>query len=133
MGMSPRRVNQAVKSALRAASRAYSGSRELNEGQTLWRDARKIPTARLAARLGLGQYLHTETPYLGELAAREVSIPLRQHIGAPAVPAVAAGSLIRAGELIGEIPEGAMGARIHASISGRVEAVGDRVHIVAEQ
>lgn len=132
MGMSPRRVNQAVKGALRAASRAYAGTKTVHEGQTRWRDSRKIPTARLAARLGLGQYLHTETPYLGDVSVGEVSIPLRQHIGAPAIPVVQMGDRVRAGDLIGEIPSDALGARIHASVSGQVGEVGERIRIITE-
>jgi Na+-translocating ferredoxin:NAD+ oxidoreductase RnfC subunit len=38
---------------------------------------------------------------------------------------VAPGDTVRTGDLIGEIPEKSMGARVHASISGRVESVED--------
>ena len=50
-------------------------------------------------------------------------IPLRQHIGAPALAVVHTGDHVKTGDLIGEIPEGAMGARVHASIDGVVTAV----------
>ena len=33
------------------------------------------------------------------------------------------GQSVNVGDLIGEIPEGAMGARVHASIKGTVSAV----------
>ena len=52
-----------------------------------------------------------------------VAIPLAQHIGAPAVPVVTVGLQVHVGDLLGEIPEGAMGARVHASISGTIRAV----------
>ena len=54
---------------------------------------------------------------------RKVRIPLRQHIGAPATAVVKAGDNVRTGDVIGEIAENALGARVHASIDGRVEAV----------
>ena len=54
---------------------------------------------------------------------------LKQHIGAPAVPVVATGDLVRAGDLLGEIPEGALGARVHAGIAGRVVVESDAVVI----
>ena len=48
---------------------------------------------------------------------------LSQHIGAPAVAVVSAGQSVKVGDVIGEIPEKAMGARVHASINGVVTAV----------
>ena len=54
-----------------------------------------------------------------------VTLPLRQHVGAPSVPCVQAGDVVTAGQLIAEIAPNALGARIHASISGTVESVSD--------
>ena len=51
---------------------------------------------------------------------KKVRMPLSQHIGAPAIPVVKSGSVVNIGEVIGEIPEGKLGARIHASIEGVV-------------
>ena len=129
MGMSPRRVNQAVKAAMREASQTYAGPRDILPEASRWREYRRIPVARLAARLGLASYLHRETPYLGELTPKSVDIPLRQHIGAPCVALVKAGDRVARGACIGDIPEGALGARVHASMSGQIEEVGDRVRI----
>lgn len=129
MGMSPRRINQAVKAAMRGASMQYSGARELRESAAAAREFRKIPLPRLAARLGIAPYLAVPTPWRGELAPKRVDIPLRQHIGVPSAPAVRPGAMVRKGDCIGEIPEGALGARVHASIAGRVIAVGESVAI----
>ena len=131
MGMSPRRINQAVKAAMREASLQYSGPRDILEAATSAREFRKIPVPRLAARLGIAPYLGLQTPWVGDLAPVRVDIPLRQHIGAPAFPTVAAGAVVKKGDCIGEIPEGALGARIHAGISGTVTAVGDSITIEA--
>ena len=60
-----------------------------------------------------------------------VRIPLKQHLGAPAAPVVAPGDKVNAGQVIGEIPEGAQGARVHASIAGTVKSVGQAVEIAA--
>ena len=55
------------------------------------------------------------------LAPGEVlRVPLSQHIGAPCVPVVNVGDEVRLGQVIGEVPEGKLGARIHASVSGKV-------------
>ena len=49
------------------------------------------------------------------------TILLKQHIGAPCEPVVAAGDQVRRGTLIAK-PAG-LGANIHASVSGKVAAV----------
>ena len=132
MQLSPRRINQATKNALRAANIAYDGSRELREAQSEWRMYRKVPAGRLAARLDIMRYMHLETPDLGELRPSMVRIPLRQHIGAPANAVVKAGERVRQGQCIGEIPEKALGARIHASVSGVVTEVDKAITLQAE-
>jgi biotin carboxyl carrier protein len=132
MQLAPRRINQAVKAALRAANTPYDGSRDLREQQGVWRDFRKIPVPRLVARLGLARYLHLETPDLGEAAPATVRIPLRQHIGAPAEALIKPGDRVRAGQCIGGIPEKGLGARIHASVDGTVTDVDSAVTIKAE-
>jgi len=123
MGMSPRRVNQAVKAALRKESLVYEGTKELQQENSRWREFRRIPVGRLASRLGIAPYMKLKTPYAGDILPHSVRVPLRQHIGAAAVPLVATGDAVHAGDCIGEIPEGALGARVHASITGVVTAV----------
>ena len=133
MGMSPRRINQAVKAAMRGASMNYDGAKEIRTGFSRWREFRKIPVPRLAARLGIAEYMPLQTPWLGELNPAQVDIPLRQHIGAPSVPLVKEGDMVQKGDCIGEIPDNALGARVHATISGRVTAVGGSVSIRTAQ
>ncbi|MDY7041514.1 MAG: SLBB domain-containing protein, partial [Chloroflexota bacterium] len=89
-----------------------------------FREARRVPIERLTARLGLTKYAGSECPLdLDDYQPRRVTIPLRQHIGAAAKPVVREGDAVTAGDLVGEIPEDKLGARVHASISGRVEGV----------
>lgn len=125
MGLSPRRINQAVKAALREKKVAYDGSRDIVENNTSWREMRRVPVPRLAARLNITQYMDLPTHDLGALAPKTVQISMRQHIGAPAAPVVKSGDRVQAGQLIGEIPVGqdgkeALSARVHASIDGVV-------------
>ncbi|MBO4583854.1 MAG: electron transport complex subunit RsxC [Clostridia bacterium] len=49
-----------------------------------------------------------------------LKVPLSQHIGAPCVPVVNVGDYVKLGQLIGEVPEGKLGARIHSPVSGTV-------------
>ena len=53
----------------------------------------------------------------------KVTLPLRQNAGAPAEPVVGVGDPVQKGDLIARIPEGKLGANLHASISGTVTAV----------
>ena len=48
---------------------------------------------------------------------------LRQHVGRPAVPVVRTGDRVHAGDVVAEIPEKSLGARIHAPIDGIVTRV----------
>ncbi|MFW5490640.1 MAG: 4Fe-4S dicluster domain-containing protein [Desulfovibrio sp.] len=132
MGMAPRRINQAIKRELRAQSIAYEGSKEIVEEKTAFRDYRKIPVPRLAGRIGISHYMSLETPFKGDITPAEVNISLRQHIGAPSQPVVAVGDTVAKGDLIGAIPEKALGAQIHASVGGKVLEVGSHVRIAVQ-
>ena len=90
-------------------------------------DNRKAPTRRLMQKLGLTGFVNegplAETP----VGAERVGIKLKQHIGAPCEPAVEVGQNVKAGALVGRVPESngkpALGAPVHASISGRVAGI----------
>lgn len=57
---------------------------------------------------------------------REVILPLNQHIGEPAVPVVDVGAHVLRGQMIARI-EGPVGATLHASTSGTVTAITERL------
>jgi Na+-translocating ferredoxin:NAD+ oxidoreductase RnfC subunit len=62
--------------------------------------------------------------------AGKVRIPTQQGSGSPALPLVKEGDRVQEAQLIGEIPEGKLGARMHASIAGKVTYAGpDAVEI----
>lgn len=127
MGLSPRRVFEAFKVRLNAEKipNPYRARpHEVREAQA-WS---RVPKERLTNRLQLARYI---LPPVGEPLSVaepwEVRIPLRQHIGAPARPLVRTGDRVTKGDCIGEVPEGAVGARVHASITGVVRGVDDTV------
>ncbi len=97
-----------------------------------YRDVRRVPIVRLIARLDLVKY-DLPAP-LTESYGRfpRVRLLLRQGIGAPAKPVVQAGDRVRKGDLVGEIPPGATGSRVHASIAGIVREISDAVVIEAD-
>lgn len=125
MGVSPREVNAMIKKSLmKAGAKWESSGKELKTNP--FRSDRAISTGRLIQRLNLTKY-DTHPGYAGEYTPWRVKIALSQHLGAPAVCTVSAGARVQKGDVIGEIPEKAMGARVHASISGTVESVADGV------
>lgn len=119
-GLSPRSLMATYKNGLRAAgvkaphveAAPVSPAREL----------RKVPMKRLMARLDLTKY-DAPAPLEDECVSVEsVKIPLRQHIGAPAVAAVKAGDMVERGQVIAN-PASGLSVAIHASITGRVRSV----------
>jgi Na+-translocating ferredoxin:NAD+ oxidoreductase RnfC subunit len=92
---------------------------------------RRVPIGRLIRKLDLAQFRNVGPLIDGRVEPRRVEIPLQQHLGPPAVATVSAGSQVSAGDVIGRPAEGKLGSVIHASIAGRVTAVGERVTIEA--
>jgi len=128
MMLSPREINAAVKQKLLKDGIKREPRRETYQ-VSIFNDTRKIPLKRLMERLAVANY-DTHPPfYKGAIQVKQVTIPLQQHLGKPALPVVKTGDRVKKGDLIGEIPEGALGARVHASIDGVVEAVSDKVVI----
>jgi Na+-translocating ferredoxin:NAD+ oxidoreductase RnfC subunit len=81
---------------------------------------------RLILRLGLAEF-DREAPLTAWSGSYpEVRISLQQHVGAPAQPIVEAGTVVEKGQLIAAVPEGALGATVHASISGTVTQVNEK-------
>lgn len=95
-----------------------------------YRDYRRVPMTRLISRLGLTKY-DVPAP-LTPLSADfpRVTLMLRQHIGAPNQPVVRVGDRVKAGDLVGQIPEGALGAPIHASIDGTVREITNEAIVI---
>jgi len=126
--ISPRQVNVALKQKLRAQGVKYSGSLHNVDPMA---EYRLIPTSRMLQQLGLKDY-YAEAPLTTEeWEPEEVNISLQQHIGAPAKPLVQVGDRVVRGQLLADIPENALGAKIHSSIDGIVKEIGpDAIRII---
>ncbi len=93
-------------------------------------DGRHVPIERLVSKLGIGAW---DKPAPLRSLDREWSrlvLPLKQSAGVPVVPSVRAGQKVKAGDVLGEPPEGALGAPLHAPIAARVESVADAIVLV---
>lgn len=60
---------------------------------------------------------------------QKVIIPTRQHIGAPCIPTVQAGALVKKGQIIAEA-QAFISSPVHASISGKVKEIAEYPHPV---
>jgi Na+-translocating ferredoxin:NAD+ oxidoreductase RnfC subunit len=90
---------------------------------------RRTPLKQLIQRLGIDEY-DRPTPFQNtDFRPANVRIPLSQHIGAAARPLVNIGQHVVRGELIADVEADELGARIHASISGVVRSIGDKIVI----
>ncbi|HRF47079.1 MAG TPA: SLBB domain-containing protein [Anaerolineales bacterium] len=84
------------------------------------RDYRRVPMVRLVNRLGLEKF-DVEAPLTPvDRSYGRVTLLLRQHAGVAAQPAVSVGQAVVVGDVVASIPEGALGAPVHASIAGTV-------------
>lgn len=93
------------------------------------REYRKVSTKRLMGRLDLNKYdIHLPID-LNLMDVKEVNLPLKQHLGVPSIPVVKEGDFVNKGDIIANIPEGKLGAKIHASISGKIIKITDSIVI----
>ncbi len=123
----PKEACDRAKSDLRAKGIKWEGKRDvkvhpLGEG-------RRTPLKQLVKKLGVDVYdgpAHFEDV---KFSPKIVRIPLSQHIGAPALPMIKVGKEVKIGEVIADIPNGKIGARIHSSIDGIVTKVDGEVVI----
>ena len=130
MELSPRMVNHALKTSLIEAN--YQPQLTAKKKQSRVNDLinRRIPVSRIKERLRISQYDGMEVKSARETNPKRVEILLKQHIGDISIPVVHEGDLVEEGTLVGEIPSGRIGARVHASIPGRVTLVNDERVII---
>lgn len=84
---------------------------------------RHVPINALMQKLGVKSY-DVPAPWMEvNYDAKRITLPLSQHVGAPAEPVVRPGDRVTAGQLVADIPEGKLAARIHSSIDGSVTSV----------
>lgn len=128
MGLMPRKVNALLKRKFAETGIRYSKGQDVYTAREV-RKYRKVPSKRIAARIDMVKYYDYQIDKHAEAETDRVEILLKQHTGGPAEAVVQAGDAVAAGQLIGLCPRNKMGANVHASISGKVTHVGDRIVI----
>jgi Na+-translocating ferredoxin:NAD+ oxidoreductase RnfC subunit len=127
-GLKPSKVMGRLKAELQKAG--VKPKKEVYASPDRGLELKKLPTSRLIRRMGVGKYDVAAPMDDRPIETDVVRIPLKMHIGSPSKPVVSVGQKTRKGDLIADIPEGALGARIHASIDGTVtEVTGEYVEI----
>lgn len=130
MRLQPWKLNQELKQRMGAIG--IKNNRTITpEKVNKFREFRQYPIPKLITQVGLSAFAHQKAP-LSEYTdpVREVTLPLKQHLGAPCLPQVAVGDEVIKGQLVAAPPEGALGANIHASLAGRVKSVDQKAIII---
>ncbi|QYG84184.1 4Fe-4S dicluster domain-containing protein [Citrobacter koseri] len=120
VGISPMRINRMLKHELRAQNLRYEGP--LNPADEMAK-YRLVPVKRLITKLGLSDWYHDAPLTDVAPSTDKTTLLLRQHIGASAVPCVQKGERVVRGQCVADMPSGALGAPVHASIDGIVSDI----------
>jgi len=120
----PRSVNSLYKRKLAEQGIRYQPL-EMDFQARPARDYRLIPSKRLVMKLGLSAFDQPAPMTQVEFRPEYIRIALQQHIGAPAIPVVEIGEKVKAGQLIGKIPDNSLGAPVHSSFEGTVAEIKD--------
>ena len=92
---------------------------------------RRVPIARLILKLGLSKFRNVGPLIDTTYSPKRVTLPLKQHAGAPAETCVSSGSRVNVGDVIAKPADGQLGAIIHASINGTVTSIDGSIVIEA--
>ena len=117
-GLKPSKVMQTLKQGLMGSG--VKPRKEVYGTVDGGLELKKLPVSRMISRLGISEYDVAAPMQMDILPVNTVKIPLKMHIGAPSTPVVQKGQQVQKGQLIADIPEKALGAKIHASITGTV-------------
>ncbi len=94
------------------------------------KEGRRVPLKQLMKRIDVLKY-DVHTPYMQQSPKPDsVKILLKQHIGSAAIPSIKIGAIVNEGTLIADIENGKLGAKLHASISGKVTQITNEFIII---
>ena len=127
-GLNPRTLIGAAKQIL--AKNGIKNTDKIEATPLYERKMRRLTTSRLRQKLDLEKYNNPSLLTDEEVKVDRLYISLRQNIGAPSVAAVADGDNVKAGEIIANAPENALGLPIHSPVDGKVLKVSDDTIII---
>ncbi len=95
------------------------------------RAGRLIPSSVLIDRLGIRKYVKDEVKFENvKFEPKTVYIPLSQHVGKPASPAVKVGDVVKIGDVVAKTAKDALGTTMHASINGKIKEITDKFVVI---
>ena len=94
---------------------------------------RLLPISRLITRIDLDKMNHKAPLVDIAFMPQRVTLPLLQHIGAPAKAIVSIGDHVTRGQLIAVMEEGKLGVPLHASISGIIQNIDDHNIVIVQE
>ena len=117
----PKEACDGAKTYLREAGLKWNGPAKVKPHPM--REGRRVPIKALTRRLHIEAYdvptvLRTEV-----LLPDRLVLPLKQSAGVAVQPAVRSGEKVRAGQLLGVVPSGALGASLHAPMAGKIASI----------
>lgn len=131
MGLQPWKLNNTLKGRM-GKNGVRNSLRQQPQEAAPFRQFKRYPVHKLIQQLGLSAYDVPAPMEETQLHAQAVTLPLSQGVGAPAQPLVKEGDRVERGTLIAAIPEGKLGANLHASISGTVASVTEKEIIIRQ-
>ena len=129
MGLQPFKLNHMLKQEL-GAKGIRNPHHEQPEAVDMFRFGKKMSIATILRKSALSGYDRPAPMDESGYDASRVTIPLKQHIGAPAVPVVKAGDRVGLGDMVAKPAEKGPCVPYHASISGVVTAVTDQEIVI---
>jgi len=123
----PKEACDRAKDDMKQQGIRWSGTMEVRPHAMY--EGRRTPIKLLMKRLGILDYDDPAHFVQAAFKPASVTILLSQHVGVPAQPTVRVGEKVRHGQCIGDIPDGKLGARVHASMDGIVKAVNSSIVI----
>jgi Na+-translocating ferredoxin:NAD+ oxidoreductase RnfC subunit len=127
-GLFPKEACDSAKAEMRRQNLKPAGPAQFKPHPM--REGRRVPIQTLMNKLGVKVY---DAPAHWEaitVSPEKVVLPLKQSAGAPCQALVKAPDRVTAGQPIGQVPAGALGAVLHAPITGQVTLVTeDRIEI----
>lgn len=131
LGLQPWKLNRFFKGEL-SKNGIRNPHNRIPEKADEFRRYRKFPVERLKQRLDINKYNSDSLLEEKEYDFQKVTILRSQHIGAKAEPIVKIGDKVQKGDLIGEISDGKLGAKIHASIDGIIKEITDESIVIVK-
>lgn len=117
----PKEACDTAKAELRRAGVKWTGPAPAHPHPM--REGRRVPIKALMRRLRVEEYDRPAPLKNIPVSPRQAILPLKQSAGAANQPLVRAGETVAAGQPLGQVPAGALGAVLHAPFAGRIESV----------